>query len=477
MNQEGFLLLDAAIKEIAGPTCLIRRHLRPTSSDDKCRRLIDLLDDDVPALTPVHVAHIMRRVDGHVTGKIRVEDVVERYGEIVRDRRQMSSLSSGIKQRTPEWYEARHTLMTASDIAQALGHGKFDTQEAFFAKKVTALMPTAPNPATTAEPSSSPPTSASTTCDKKPSPFAVLPHFKWGIMFEDVAAAIYRERTGCSLHEFGLLVHPQYPDPPMGASPDGITDMGVMVEIKCPYRRKITGEVMLQYYYQIQGQLEVCGLRHCDYLECEFSEYRSVHDFEVDVLDETDGVTQDHDANASFGFACNGREKGVFAEYATENGDDVYYKYCRVAPCKHEYLSWVSDRKHADIDADAHRLKQFHFWRLEVYSVVRVVKDDAFVAQMMPQVCDVWRRVLDYRKDDSAFAFANYLQQQQQMLPRRQRNQHPPPSVPSFSHVPPLIGAAASTSSSSTKKKKPPFSSSKNDSDALGDFSFVDDEN
>jgi hypothetical protein len=35
-----------------------------------------------------------------------------------------------------------------------------------------------------------------------------------------------------------------------------------MLEIKCPFRRRITGEVPLQYYYQIQGQLE-----------CEFSKY------------------------------------------------------------------------------------------------------------------------------------------------------------------------------------------------------------
>jgi putative phage-type endonuclease len=341
------------------------------------------------------VADVMRRVDAASgrTGNIEIEDVVNRFVELRKEREQLRRLisSPGIKQRTPEWYQARHALVTASDIAQSLGHGKFDTQEAFFEKKVPPILPPAP-----------PPPSSEEGLQPKPQPsdFAVKPHLKWGTMFEDTAAAIYSARNATRVHEFGLIVHPDHPSVPIGASPDGITEMGIMVEIKCPFKRKITGEVPLQYYYQIQGQLEVCRLRHCDYLECEFSEYKTALDFEIDVLDSSDGVSE-HDADTHFGTACNGREKGIIAEFESEDGMDVYYKHSKISPTKGEYETWVRDRKEVDDDRD--RLKKLHFWRLEVYSVVRVDRDEDFLAHMMRDVNDVWKRVTGFRNDPESF--------------------------------------------------------------------------
>ena len=70
----------------------------------------------------------------------------------------------------------------------------------------------------------------------------------------------------------GLIIHNQYKH--IGASPDGISDLGIMLEIKCPFKRKIDGAIPEQYWMQIQGQLEVCDLEECDYLECKLWEYR-----------------------------------------------------------------------------------------------------------------------------------------------------------------------------------------------------------
>ena len=58
--------------------------------------------------------------------------------------------------------------------------------------------------------------------------------------------------------EFGILRHPTIEC--LGASPDGISDIGIMLEIKCPWKRKKTETIPEQYYYQIQGQLDVCSL-------------------------------------------------------------------------------------------------------------------------------------------------------------------------------------------------------------------------
>ena len=143
-----------------------------------------------------------------------------------------------IVQKSEEWYRARENMISASDFAQALGKGKFGNQNQLIQKK----------------------------CDPvDESAFSLTnPFFKWGNMFESVACDIYSSVNKANSHEFGLLKHPVHKF--FGASPDGISDDGVMLEIKCPLKRKIGGDVPTQYYYQIQGQLDVCGLEECDYL-------------------------------------------------------------------------------------------------------------------------------------------------------------------------------------------------------------------
>ena len=87
-----------------------------------------------------------------------------------------------------------------------------------------------------------------------------------GQKFEDVASNIYSLLFQTKVLEFGLLKHDTLHW--LGASPDGITEKGVMLEIKCPYRRKITGIAPFYYWVQVQLQLEVCDLDYCDFLEC-----------------------------------------------------------------------------------------------------------------------------------------------------------------------------------------------------------------
>eukprot|EP00798_Chlamydomonas_sp_ICE-L_P002706 gene2706-biopygen7861 len=93
--------------------------------------------------------------------------------------------------------------------------------------------------------------------------------------------------TNVLVHEFGLLRHASKSF--LGASPDGVTEDGVMLEIKCPWRRKIDGTVPMQYYLQIQGQLAVSGLLECDNFEVEFDILQS----EEEIEDEFAEISRD----------------------------------------------------------------------------------------------------------------------------------------------------------------------------------------
>lgn len=265
-------------------------------------------------------------------------------------RRQLGRLLAdpGIAQRTPEWYSARMSLITASDVAQALACAKFGNQRQFFQKKCGL--------------------------PDEQAPFdSDLPPLQWGIKYEPVAQAVYSASRGATVHEFGLIRHPTIPH--LGASPDGVTDLGVMLEIKCPWRRRIVdGEIPLQYYHQIQAQLEVCGLGECDYFECEF--------------DEADARADEFEHRLPF-------EHGVLVENVDNaTGARTYAYPVPAAGLPIDDLNtWVAQQLAAAPQARA------RWWTVRKRSCIRVPFDPAFVANMLPRLSAVWQRVLEYRAD------------------------------------------------------------------------------
>lgn len=106
----------------------------------------------------------------------------------------------------------------------------------------------------------------------------------WGQRYESIASDIYSLMNKVKVLEFGLISHETLDW--LAASPDGITEEGIMLEIKCPYRRKITGIPPLYYYQQVQIQLEVTDLDYCDFLEIEFREVLSMTEFLDDSIEE-----------------------------------------------------------------------------------------------------------------------------------------------------------------------------------------------
>jgi hypothetical protein len=100
--------------------------------------------------------------------------------------------------------------------------------------------------------------------------------FDWGIRFEPVVKQIYEHKYGATIKELGRLVHET--DPRCSASPDGLVydcanhvRTGRLIEIKCPVTREINDTIPKDYYSQMQMQLHVTGLQHCDYVEAVFS--------------------------------------------------------------------------------------------------------------------------------------------------------------------------------------------------------------
>jgi hypothetical protein len=235
----------------------------------------------------------------------------------------------GIEQRTPEWYAAREQMVTGSEFKDLISNpARYVREKRASASKWNAL--------------------------------AGRLAIRWGVKFEAVACALYCARGRVVVHDFGLLPHPTVDG--FGASPDGITEWGVMLEIKCPFSRKIRPcEVLAGYYTQIQAQLATTGLRACDFLEVEFEEYVDDEAFEADAHPD--------DARLS---AEMGAEKGALVE------DGGAFVVSTADADAGAVMAWVRGQREAG--------REPTLWRVNVFNCQRVTAEEGFMERHLDKI-------------------------------------------------------------------------------------------
>lgn len=320
------------------------------------------------------IYNVMKYINNIYINLKYIEDRIELLKKNIDTLEKLKKIPQ-MKQRSLEWYEARKNMITASDMAEALNKGKFGTQKNLIIKKVTNLVNVSD-------------------LNKNNNKKEYIAPLQWGIKYEDVACNIYKLKNYIDVNEFGLLKHHNKDITYFGASPDGISELGIMLEIKCPYKRKIDGIIPEQYYYQIQGQLDVCNLNECDYLECKFVEYNN----EIDFLNDKakDELTFEN-INS---FTKDYREKGIIICYKNIDEDKMDYKYLysNLKDTEEDMINWKKKQiKKFDIDIDY----EINYWKLDTYEVQRVKKDKIFIKEKLQQIKKVWDKILYYSNIDN----------------------------------------------------------------------------
>lgn len=192
--------------------------------------------------------------------------------------------------------------------------------------------------------------------------------FDWGICFEPVVKLILEHHWGSILHEVGRFVH--LTDTRLAASPDGLIirslkhpDMGGhLLEIKCPKSRVIGLKIPMEYFYQMQLQLEVTGVRACEYVEAKFEFVDSIN------------VSQ----NNWYGKIA---VVGCFHEEASD-----------WLPCKYVYgplydLDWKPELGLNE------KVLEINQWVCDKIHHERVYRDEAWFASLMPKIEEFWSDV------------------------------------------------------------------------------------
>lgn len=279
------------------------------------------------------------------------EFVKNRKQEIKNNIKQLNLLKKQplIKQRTQEWYDIRKERLTASDLEEAIGNNCLK-----LAKKKAGVL-------------------------KEDINYSSIPPLKWGTMFEEMAQRCYSQcRNDINVFEFGLVVDNNQEH--FGASPDGINELGVMIEIKCPYKRKIEdNKIPYKYYLQIQGQLATCQLTECDYIECDFKTYDSFESY-------LDNIKTVHNNKKT----CH----GIIAEYRNELTKEYYYIYSDA------YLT--ADEAHKNILEKVQQYKddknifiRYTYWNLQLMNIQRVSFDKKLWDETVPKIETFWNKVIE----------------------------------------------------------------------------------
>ena len=262
------------------------------------------------------------------------------------------------EQCTPEWYAFRQNYITASSAWKAFVSPA--TRNQLIYEKCVPFDP-----------------------DKYKSTASLDSPLQWGVRYEPVSILWYEHTYGTKVEDFGCIPHPTLPC--LAASPDGInTDpkaprFGRMLEVKNIVNRVINGVPKLEYWVQMQLQMEVCGLNECDFLETRFKEY--------DCFDA-------YLADGTFQATADGRPKGVIM-YFSDQGSAVY-EYSPWNASKDEYDKWENEmnRKHEALTWISNS-----YWYLDEVSCVLVLRNKLWFAAAEPQLRDLWASVCTDRKN------------------------------------------------------------------------------
>lgn len=302
-------------------------------------------------------------------------------------------------QRSQEWYDARYNKITASEIASIIGTDMSNINENEF-KKIYK------------KPAFKNSYELLKTKILKNDEFKGNIYTDWGILFEPIATLIYEHRNNTHIIEFGLIEHPTLEI--IAASPDGITQHdATMIEIKAPYSRKLSGTVPLNYWIQMQIQMETCNLEKCDFVEIKTKLYtydefiNDTNDIKEDVL-----LTKEN------------LEKGLIIKCINNvnNTDkiDYYYPDYDVFRSMYKSIKWANER--TKYYKTIYNSVEIIYWKLNEYSCITVNRDKNWFKNTYYKFEEFWNKVVYFRNNMDEFMVMDKLKEEEKLKKKQKLN-------------------------------------------------------
>lgn len=279
------------------------------------------------------------------------------------------------EQRTNEWYQFRHNLITASNAYKAF-ENQTTKNQLIYEKCQPLILNNSSNEVVMVNTNTS---------------------LHWGQKYETLSLKIYEDTYNTRVDDFGCIQHSTYKY--VGASPDGINvdtssqRYGRMLEIKNIVNREIDGIPKKEYWIQMQLQMEVCDLDECDFVETKFIEYTDTNSYIEDTSEE---LFEDEEGN-EFNNVCLSKDdkiKGLIIYFHTKEGKPFYvYKPLDIVHPL-DIKDW-EDKTIEYYQENPERNKYIYmktiYWKLEHISCVLVCRNKQWFQDNINELGEVWQ--------------------------------------------------------------------------------------
>jgi putative phage-type endonuclease len=253
------------------------------------------------------------------------------------------------EQRTAEWYEFRYKHLTASNIWKVFISDSTRNQLIF--EKCQPL-----------------------NAEKYNNNVSLTSPMHWGQKYEPLSIMLYEHIYKAQISDFGCIPHRTLDF--LAASPDGIVTQesslryGRMLEVKNIVNREITGIPKMEYWVQMQFQMEVCELNECDFLETRFTEYENKEAFLMETFSSTPLM----------------KYKGMLMLFMTGSGKPIY-EYAPLLATSEIVEHWQEEMM--EKNKTLTWIKNI-YWKLDQLSCVLVLRNKLWFTSVIPQLKEIW---------------------------------------------------------------------------------------
>uniref|UniRef100_A0A6C0D9K7 YqaJ viral recombinase domain-containing protein n=1 Tax=viral metagenome TaxID=1070528 RepID=A0A6C0D9K7_9ZZZZ len=246
--------------------------------------------------------------------------------EVLQETIQKIYNSHQVEQRSEQWYEDMKHMLTASEFSSL-----FEGERTYQNLVLSKVNPEKRN-------------------SMKACPTGTLVATGWGIRFEPIVRNYLEKSWNSKIYETGRLKHGT--NTHLGASPDGIiiesdSRFGRLVEIKCPYSRKIGEGIPFKYWVQMQIQMEVTNLFECEYVEVEIVSINPKQltiDLSNNYLEK--GVVYLMEKNNEYSYVYTEEDKNKFFEQSYNLIETIPYGIKNIYNiCVKRDISWYNSTK------------------------------------------------------------------------------------------------------------------------------------
>lgn len=256
-------------------------------------------------------------------------------------------------QKSKEWYEFRHNLISASNIYKVFSTDSKKNELIYEKCKPLEIIDYSTSYVNTESP------------------------LHWGNKYEPLTVLFYEKKYNTKIADFGCIPHPKYSF--IGASPDGINCypisclFGRMIEIKNIVNREIDGIPSEAYWTQMQIQMETCDLDECDFVETRFKQYTSTEFWE-------DTGNQD---------------RGIILYFVRRDATPCapLYKYMplHIELTEESINNWITITQNEL--KDEWILFETHYWYLDEFSCVLVKRNKKWFEFALPKIEEIWATI------------------------------------------------------------------------------------